>query len=514
MALTATALAALLATTAACAREEPARPAPPPPGRGDVTPPRADAPGVGVVSATELGPQARRVTVTSRSPEALAQFERGRALLENIREVEAAEALRAAIAADPSFALAHAYLGIAVAGPAGRPHIDRALELAPSLPESERLVISALAARRAGKVDEERQLYQRLTRIAPDDWRPFAWLGRIEQRSGRLDEAFAVFSRATALNPRAGDAYNNIAYLHAHAGRWDEALIAARRYAELAPDEPNPHDSLGEILMMAGRFDEAETAFRKALAVAPQFAMAEQGIAATYFYRQRWDDGIAAMERARRGTGDAIMRLEVGRAIAWAHLAAGRPRRALAAVDALEREAEAQRLPGQVLYAQLVRADVLNEQGKHAAARRAAPRVLDAWRAPGAPEGGRGGQVAALIARLWAEVSLERVGDAEGTLAEIERLTGGTPRPGDCSLPLARGIVALARKDAPAAVDHLKTCDGDKPLDLYAQIQLSRALDQIGNTAKAKAVRAQLAQSYRRDPLFVYLRGRALADAG
>ena len=61
-------------------------------------------------------PQAKTIPVTSDSPEAIAAFERGRRLQDNIRPADAIAAYDEALALDPEFAQAHAWRGTLIEG--------------------------------------------------------------------------------------------------------------------------------------------------------------------------------------------------------------------------------------------------------------------------------------------------------------------------------------------------------------------------------------------------------------
>src|SRR6185295_6071262 len=57
------------------------------------------------------------IPITSKSPEAIEHFKKGRDLSDNIRQAEATAELNQAIKLDPDFALAIAYRGTATQGP-------------------------------------------------------------------------------------------------------------------------------------------------------------------------------------------------------------------------------------------------------------------------------------------------------------------------------------------------------------------------------------------------------------
>src|SRR5262245_40727321 len=73
----------------------------------------------GKSAASSSGKHAAEISITSKSPDAVEAFKKGRKLAENIRQAEAAEDFKKAIERDPDFALAHAYLGAATPGVEG-----------------------------------------------------------------------------------------------------------------------------------------------------------------------------------------------------------------------------------------------------------------------------------------------------------------------------------------------------------------------------------------------------------
>src|SRR3954468_1669694 len=90
------------------------------------------------------------VPVTSKSHEAIDHFKKGRELSDNLRAPEAVQELDQALKLDPDFALALAYKGRSTPGPEGAAALDQANAKAASLPNEEKLFLSAmLATRRA-----------------------------------------------------------------------------------------------------------------------------------------------------------------------------------------------------------------------------------------------------------------------------------------------------------------------------------------------------------------------------
>ena len=95
------------------------------------------------------------IPITSKSPEAIDHFKKGRDLSDNLRTAEAAQELDQAIKLDPDFALALAYRGSGVPGPEGLKDLEQASAKAGAASKPEQLLIAALAVGPAGRLRKE-----------------------------------------------------------------------------------------------------------------------------------------------------------------------------------------------------------------------------------------------------------------------------------------------------------------------------------------------------------------------
>ena len=112
------------------------------------------------------------ITVTSKSPEAIAHFKKGESCSTTSASTEAAEEFNQALKLDPDFVLAHAYHGLATPGPDGLKEIESAAAAAGSLPEAEARPDRGHRrgpARRASPRPARRS--SALAELAPGDWR-------------------------------------------------------------------------------------------------------------------------------------------------------------------------------------------------------------------------------------------------------------------------------------------------------------------------------------------------------
>jgi tetratricopeptide (TPR) repeat protein len=249
--------------------------------------------------------QAQRMAVTTASDEARSHFEQGRLQASHIQAARARTHFDAALAADPDFALAHAYRALVSPAAERAAHVQHAAAHAAGASEGERAMIAAVEARQAGDFDREIELLRGLAAQYPGDpnvpfllgWRYFA--------QERYDEAEAAARQALAVDRDFAPVYNMLGYLAIEREDYAAAEEAFRDYVRLAPGEPNPYDSLGELYLITGRLDEAEPQFEQALARDPEFTVSRDNLVRVAVGRitDAWEAG------ARAGDGGAIAAL-------------------------------------------------------------------------------------------------------------------------------------------------------------------------------------------------------------
>ena len=240
-----------------------------------------------------------KVPITTTSEEALTSFIAGRTLQENLRLTDAAEHFRKALDKDPNFAMAHLYL----AGSAGTAkeffdHLAQAVALSDKVSEGERLWILGTEAGSHADATKQREYYQKLVTLFPDDQRAQTLLGI--NYFGQQDYAKAVefLQKATQIAPDFAPAYNQLGYAYRFLNQFADAENTFKKYTELIPNDPNPYDSYAELLLKMGRFDESIAQYRKALNVNPNFANSFAGIAAGLLYQGKYDDALAETQKA------------------------------------------------------------------------------------------------------------------------------------------------------------------------------------------------------------------------
>ena len=99
----------------------------------------------------------KEVPITSKSPEAIEHFRKGRDLSDNLRQAEAVREFDQAVKLDPDFALALADRGTATPGAEGLKDLEDAKAKSASASKAEQLLIDAMLAEPPGRACEERR---------------------------------------------------------------------------------------------------------------------------------------------------------------------------------------------------------------------------------------------------------------------------------------------------------------------------------------------------------------------
>src|SRR5947209_6600499 len=162
-------------------------------------------------SATAAKGTTKLIPITTGSRKARALYLEGRALIDQLKNTAANAKMRAAVEADPDFALAWLQL----ANTAGTPKesfeaLQHALALAPKVSEGERLLIFAIDAGSRSLTAEQEKILTTLVREYPEDARAHSQLGLHYFGRQDWDRAVGELARAVELDPRYTIPYNQL----------------------------------------------------------------------------------------------------------------------------------------------------------------------------------------------------------------------------------------------------------------------------------------------------------------
>ena len=197
------------------------------------------------------------IEATTSSLPALKSFAEGDRKRAAGVDLEAIPYYRAAVAADPKFALAWARLGT-VYGNTGEDELSRqcyqkAYDLRDRASEHERFYIESHYYRTvAGDLTKARDEYDLWRQQYPHDFVPVHNLGVVYLELGEPERALKAFQEASTMEPQNRLARETTADTLVALGRYDEARETAEREIKDLGDSPQPHLTLYGLDYLAG----------------------------------------------------------------------------------------------------------------------------------------------------------------------------------------------------------------------------------------------------------------------
>lgn len=223
----------------------------------------------------QLATRRERAEWTTRSPEALREYQAALDAETKFYRVDAYGHLQRALTLDPGFVAAKLEI-LSFPDLLGEKETARMAEEVRSadrsrLNERERFLVDFRMAARDGEREKAGKLLEDYLKRHPDDvWALRYRVARV-WAEGRWEEAERDYKRLLELDPNWVLAHNHLGYIYMAQGKFAQAEEAFRTYRYIAPDQANPHDSLGELLILLGRYDEARAELREAVRVRPDF---------------------------------------------------------------------------------------------------------------------------------------------------------------------------------------------------------------------------------------------------
>lgn len=178
------------------------------------------------------------------------------------------------------------------------------------------LLMQAVLAFQAGRMDDAESLAERTLRLAPRFAPALQLLGMLAARTGRGPLAIKWFREAAARDPESPDIRIELARVLCGQGRPAEAVPVFQDALRLRPDDPAIQDGLGVAYLGARRFAEAVDSFQAAAAARPDVAeyACHLGSALEGLGRDR--PAIEAYEQALRAAPDSVDALSgIGRVL-------------------------------------------------------------------------------------------------------------------------------------------------------------------------------------------------------
>ncbi len=160
------------------------------------------------------------------------------------------------------------------------------------------LLQAALAAHKAGRLDEAGALYERIIADDPENVDALNLSGMLRLQRGDAAGAQKRISRAIAARPREALYHANLAKVLQAAGDLAGATASLRRAAKLAPAQSVIWQQLGLVLRRQADFAGAADAFRRAAQAAPAEVAPLNNLAAVLLEQGQVAEARPAIARA------------------------------------------------------------------------------------------------------------------------------------------------------------------------------------------------------------------------
>jgi tetratricopeptide (TPR) repeat protein len=225
----------------------------------------------------------RTMPVTTSSPKAHELFGRALTDYENLYLERANIGWRAAVEADPDFALAYVFIAYNSTDPAeAKASREKAKVLAAKVTPGEQLLITWITSVKENNFIAGISAMNDMLEMFPKDKRLAYLAGSWMMGQNSYEQAQKTLERALSIDKNYPPALNDLAYCYAQSREYPRAFAVMERYVAVLPNLPNPQDSYAEILRMSGNFDAAIEHYQAALKIDPGFDYSQLGLGDTY----------------------------------------------------------------------------------------------------------------------------------------------------------------------------------------------------------------------------------------
>jgi tetratricopeptide (TPR) repeat protein len=253
---------------------------------------------------------AKEMPATTSSPKARELYRRALTDYENLYLERANIGWRAAVQADPNFALAYVFIAYNSTDPAeAHTAREKAKLLAPKASPGERLFIQWITSVKENNFIAGISAMNDILEMFPKDKHLAYMAGSWLMGQNGYEQAEKTLQVALAIDRNYPPALNDLAYCYAQSREYPRALEMMERYVAVLPTLPNPQDSYAEILRMSGNFDGALEHYRAALKIDPWFVYSQLGLADTYALMGKQPQARAEYDKAIQNAYTAADRL-------------------------------------------------------------------------------------------------------------------------------------------------------------------------------------------------------------
>src|SRR5581483_8720632 len=254
-------------------------------------------------------------TPSTRSLEALRQYDEGLQLARQGKHAEALKKFQASTDADPSFALAYAKLGQSYANGGYDNEAEqfsrKAVELSGGLPPQEKYVILADHARVLNDNAKAIESYENLAKVSPQDPQVHFSLASLNETVGSLDLARDHYAKVLAADPNYVDAlfaYGRVEIKRGNPqGSLDHLNRAENLAVQLDNDEAraNVLNAIGVAYKRLQKPDEAVRRYQQSLEIKRRIGD-KRGIAITLGELAQINESLGRTDVAEKSYKEAL----------------------------------------------------------------------------------------------------------------------------------------------------------------------------------------------------------------
>lgn len=157
---------------------------------------------------------------------------------------------------------------------------------------------------------------QKILSANPDDVRGLHVMSLILQDKGDVPGAERTLRSLIARDPLDANALNSLGYMFAERGeRLDEAVTLVERALKVDPGNPSYLDSLGWAYFKQGRVDLADSPLTEAAGKLHTSSVVQEHLGDLRYKQKRYEEAIAAWQKALAGDGQSLDRAAVEKKI-------------------------------------------------------------------------------------------------------------------------------------------------------------------------------------------------------
>jgi tetratricopeptide (TPR) repeat protein/predicted Ser/Thr protein kinase len=236
--------------------------------------------------------------VTTRDLQAYEHYFKGDALIDRLHFTAAVEEYRAALAIDPSFALASYRLAYSLMwlhdAARAREAIDRALSQPLRLPEKERLMARGVSASLYSHGREAYAAYLECANRFPSEKECVFMVGDVIFHGGYFAPAIDFFHKALKLDPTMERAWQHLLWADQLLAK-DELPLDARQYVART-GTPEAYGQLGRALAARGQLQEAAATLETARTLFPHSPVPAESAGALAAFRFDIDAAVRELK--------------------------------------------------------------------------------------------------------------------------------------------------------------------------------------------------------------------------